>query len=42
VIWFLLAYLRRHSFVGFLAYRIAVAAVVLAVILSDVRPASGL
>jgi len=42
VIWFLLAYLRRHSFVAFLAYRIAVAAVVLAVILSDVRPASGL
>jgi len=42
VVWFLLAYLRRHSFVAFLTYRIVVAAVVLAVILADVRPASGL
>jgi undecaprenyl pyrophosphate phosphatase UppP len=42
VISFLLAYLRRHSFVVFLAYRIAVAAVVFAVIVADVRPASGL
>ncbi len=42
VISFLLAYLRRHSFVVFLAYRVAVAAVVFAVIVADVRPASGL
>ena len=42
VISFLLAYLRRHSFLVFLAYRIAVAAVVFAVIVADVRPASGL
>lgn len=42
VIWFLLAYLRRHSFVAFLAYRVAVAVIVFAVILADVRPASGL
>jgi len=42
VISFLLAYLRRHSFVVFLAYRVAVAAVVFAVIAADVRPASGL
>ncbi len=42
VIWFLLAYLRRHSFVAFLTYRIALAGVVFAVILADVRPASGL
>jgi undecaprenyl-diphosphatase len=42
VISFLLAYLRRHSFVVFLGYRVAVAAVVLAVIAADVRPASGL
>lgn len=42
VISFLLTYLRRHSFVVFLAYRVAVAAVVLAVIAADVRPASGL
>jgi undecaprenyl-diphosphatase len=42
VIAFLLAYLRRHSFVVFLVYRIAVAIVVFVVISSDVRPASGL
>lgn len=42
VIWFLLAYLRRHSFVAFLTYRIALAGVAFAVILADMRPASGL
>jgi undecaprenyl-diphosphatase len=39
---FLLAYLRRHSFVVFLVYRVAVAAVVFAVIATHVRPAGGL
>jgi undecaprenyl pyrophosphate phosphatase UppP len=39
---FLLAYLRRHSFVVFLVYRVAVAIVVFAVIATNVRPASGL
>lgn len=42
VIAFLLAYLRRHSFVVFLAYRVAVAVIVFAVIASNGRPASGL
>jgi undecaprenyl-diphosphatase len=42
VIAFLLAYLRRHSFVIFLIYRVAVAIVVFAVIATNVRPASGL
>ncbi len=42
VIAFLLSYLRRHSFVVFLAYRVAVAIVVFAVITADVRPASSL
>jgi undecaprenyl-diphosphatase len=42
VIAFLLAYLRRHSFVVFLVYRVAVAIVVFAVIAAGVRPASGL
>jgi undecaprenyl-diphosphatase len=42
VIAFLLAYLRRHSFVVFLVYRVAVAIVVFAVIAANVRPASGL
>jgi len=42
VIAFLLAYLRRHSFVVFLVYRVAVAIVVFAVIAADVRPAGGL
>ncbi|MGH2528253.1 MAG: undecaprenyl-diphosphate phosphatase [Actinomycetota bacterium] len=42
VIWFLLAYLRRHSFVTFLVYRIVLAVLVFGVILADVRPASGL
>ncbi|HEX9375404.1 MAG TPA: undecaprenyl-diphosphatase UppP [Actinomycetota bacterium] len=40
VIWFLLAYLRRHSFAPFVMYRLAVAAVVLGVIAAGVRPAS--
>ena len=42
VIAFLLAYLRRHSFVVFLVYRVAVAILVFAVIAVGVRPASGL
>jgi len=42
VIAFLLAYVRRHSFVVFLVYRVAVALLVLAVIAAGVRPASGL
>jgi len=42
VIAFLLAYLRRHSFVVFLVYRVAVAILVFAVIAAGVRPASGL
>ena len=42
VIAFLLAYLRRHSFVFFLVYRVAVAILVFAVIAAGVRPASGL
>ena len=42
VIAFLLAYLRRHSFVVFLVYRVAVAILVLAVIAGGIRPASGL
>ncbi len=42
VIWFLLSYLRRHDFMVFLWYRVAVAAVVFAIILTGVRPASGL
>jgi undecaprenyl-diphosphatase len=39
---FLLAYLKHHSFVVFLVYRVAVAIVVFAVIAADARPASGL
>ena len=39
VIWFLLGYLRRHAFTAFLAYRVGVAAVVLAAILAG-RPAT--
>ena len=42
VIAFLLAYVRRHSFVVFLVYRVAVAILVFAVIAAGVRPASGL
>ena len=39
VIWFLLGYLRQHAFTAFLAYRVGVAAVVLAAILAG-RPAT--
>lgn len=39
VIWFLLSYLRRHAFTAFLAYRVAVAAIVFAAIASGARPA---
>jgi undecaprenyl-diphosphatase len=42
VIAFLLAYLRRHSFLIFLVYRVAVAIVVFGVIAAGVRPATGL
>jgi undecaprenyl-diphosphatase len=42
VIWFLLAYLRRRDFALFMWYRIAVAALVFAVIALGIRPASGL
>jgi undecaprenyl-diphosphatase len=42
VIWGLLTYLRRHDFRIFMLYRLAVAALVLVVIATGVRPASGL
>ncbi len=42
VIWFVLAYLRRHDFALFMWYRIAVAAVVVGVIALGIRPPSGL
>jgi undecaprenyl-diphosphatase len=42
VIWFLLSYLRRHDFMVFLWYRIAVPVIVFAIIIAGVRPASGL
>jgi undecaprenyl-diphosphatase len=42
VIWGLLKYLRRHDFKIFMIYRLAVAALVLGVIASGARPASGL
>jgi undecaprenyl pyrophosphate phosphatase UppP len=42
VICFLLSYLRRHDFMVFLWYRIAVAVIVFAIIIAGVRPASGL
>ena len=42
VIWGLLTYLRRHDFLVFMVYRLAVAALVLLVIATGVRPASGL
>jgi undecaprenyl-diphosphatase len=41
VIWFLLAYLRKHDFTPFVVYRLAVAALVFGVIIAGVRPASG-
>jgi undecaprenyl-diphosphatase len=40
VIWGLLRYLRRHSFFAFMAYRLALAALVLIVIATGVRPAT--
>lgn len=42
VIWGLLAYLRRHDFGPFVLYRLAMAGLVLALISSGVRSASGL
>jgi undecaprenyl-diphosphatase len=42
VIWFLLSYLRRHSFAVFMWYRLAAAALVFGVIALGIRPASGL
>jgi undecaprenyl-diphosphatase len=41
VIWGLLAYLRRHDYRFFMFYRLAVAALVLVVIATGVRPAAG-
>ena len=41
-IWFLLGYLRRHTFAAFMWYRLAVAAIVVAVIALGLRPAGGL
>lgn len=41
VIWGLLRYLRRHDFTVFLAYRVAVAALVVILILANVRDATG-
>ncbi len=40
VIWFLLRYLRRHDFLVFMIYRLAVAALVLALIATGVRSAT--
>jgi undecaprenyl-diphosphatase len=40
VIWFLLRYLRTHDFLLFMLYRLAVAAVVIALIVSGTRPAT--
>ena len=40
VIWWLLSYLRRRDFAPFVLYRLAVAALVLAIIASGVRPAT--
>ena len=40
VIWWLLAFLRRRSFAPFVVYRLAVAALVVGVILSGLRPAT--
>jgi undecaprenyl-diphosphatase len=41
VIWWLLRYLRRHDFMLFLWYRIALAALVLLLIVAGIRDASG-
>ena len=40
VIWFLLRYLRRHDFLVFMIYRLAVAALVLGLIATGVRSAT--
>ena len=40
VIAFLLSYLRTHDFLPFLVYRLAVAALVLGIIATGVRPAT--
>lgn len=40
VIWGLLRYLRRHDFTVFLAYRVIVAAVVVILIVTNVRDAT--
>ena len=40
MIWFLLRYLRRHDFLVFMIYRLAVAALVLGLIATGVRSAS--
>jgi undecaprenyl-diphosphatase len=42
VIWGILAYVRRHDFGPFVVYRLAMAALVLGMIASGLRPASGL
>jgi len=40
VIWFLLRYLRRHDFLVFMVYRLAVAALVLLLIATGARTAT--
>ena len=40
VIWFLLKYLRRHDFLVFMVYRLAVAALVIALVAGNTRSAS--
>lgn len=39
-VWWLLSYLRRHAFGAFLAYRLALAALVLGLVAANVRPGS--
>ena len=41
-VWFMMAYLRRHSFAPFVIYRLAIGLGVLALIVAGVRSASGL
>ena len=40
VIWFLLKYLRNHDFLVFMVYRLAVAALVIALVAGNVRSGS--
>ena len=40
VIWFLLRYLRRHDFLVFMVYRVAVAALILLLIATGIRSAT--